>query len=615
MLFILIGTLFVLLSSTAVIISSVTDQEEDLAYKQSIEIAKKYANHFDADMKADHAIGQTIAISMSQYNSADREEVNNMLRELLETNPDLIGTYVCYEPNAFDGKDSEYVGAPGHDATGRFIPYWNKLTGELVVDPLLDYDTLDYYQVPKTTETDFVTEPYFYEGVFIISFVSPIMKDGQFIGIGGVDVSLNYLDDVMNQVKAFDTGYAFMTGNSGIMISHPTRKESVGFTTLYDYGIPEIDKMADEIKNGSSGYIETVDPITGKMSVMFYEPVQTSNFAFILVVPKDEMLAGVDALRKRLMIISAISIILMGGFAFLISESVTGPINSIVDDFKQISDDALHGNLDSRADTNVEVDFKAIPFGLNDILESLQKYSGELISANEELKSLDKMKDNFLANVSHELRTPLTSIEGYSQNVYDGTLGEVNDKQKNAIDTVIRNAERLRRLIDSLLYISRAQVENIEYTFEPVQIAEIIDDAVLDMVLLVEKNGLELEKGVPDNLPSIKGDKEQLTDMLTNLIDNSIKFTPEGGRISLIVLDEEICLHIMVKDTGIGIAKEMLPKLFQKFYQIDSSIRRKYGGTGLGLCICKKIVEAHYGEIWIESEEGIGTTIHVKLPK
>lgn len=372
-LFILIGTLFVLLSSTAVIISSVTDQEEDLAYEQSIEIARKYANHFDADMKANHAIGQTIATSMSQYNSADREEVNNILRELLETNPDLVGTYVCYEPNAFDGKDSEYVGASGHDATGRFIPYWNKLTGELVVDPLLDYDTLDYYQVPKTTETYFVTEPYFYEGVFIISFVSPIMKDGQFIGMGGVDVSLNYLDEVVNRVKAFDTGYAFMTGNSGIMISHPTRKENVGFTTLYDNGIPEIDKMANEIKNGSSGYIETVDPITGKMSVMFYEPVRTSNFAFILVVPKDDMLAGVDALRERLMIISAISIIFMGGVAFLISESITRPINSIVGDFKEISDDAVNGKPGLRADTDVDIDFKKIPEGLNDILDVLQE--------------------------------------------------------------------------------------------------------------------------------------------------------------------------------------------------------------------------------------------------
>ncbi|MCD4703555.1 MAG: PAS domain-containing protein [Methanosarcinaceae archaeon] len=372
-LFILVGTLFVLLTTTAVIISSVTSQEEELAYQQSIEIARKYANQFDADMKTDHAIGKTIAISMSQYNSADREEVNDMLRELLVTNPNLVGTYVCYEANAFDGRDNEYIDAPGHDVTGRFIPYWNKLTGELVLDPLLDYDSLEYYQVPKAIEADFVTEPYFYEGVFIISFVSPIMKEGQFVGIGGVDVSLNYLDDVMNQVKAFDTGYAFMTGNSGIMISHPTNKESVGFTTLYDYDIPKINKMADEIKNGSSGYIETVDPITGEISVMFYEPVQTSNFAFILVVPKDEMLAGVAALRERLMIIFAMSIIFMGGVAFLISESITRPINRIVDGFKDISDDAVSGKLDLRANTDVDIDFRKIPESLNEILDTLQE--------------------------------------------------------------------------------------------------------------------------------------------------------------------------------------------------------------------------------------------------
>jgi hypothetical protein len=552
---------------------------------------------------------------MVEYKSGDRDEVNDILRNLLEQNPNLIGTYVCFEPNAFDGRDSEYVGTEGHDSTGRFIPYWNKLDGPIVLEPLLNYDTLDYYQLPKKLKTDVVTEPYLYEGVVIISYVTPVLRDGEFIGVGGVDVSLNYLDEVVSEIKIFDTGYALATSNTGILLSHPDHKEWIGTITLYDLDVPEISSMADDIRMGKNGHIETVDPTTGKTVILFYEPVTTGKYSFLLVVPKDEMLAGVAVLRNDLTIISTIAIGFMGAIAFLIALSITKPINEIVHDFKRISDEAVHGKVDSRANTDVEIDFKAIPFGLNDILDSLQKYSEELLKANKELKSLDEMKDNFLANVSHELRTPLTSITGYSQIVYDETLGELNDKQKNAINTVIRNADRLRHLIDSLLYVSETGSENIEYKFEPVQIAEIIDNSVLDMVLLVEKNELKLEKDVPGNLPSINGDKEKLTVLLNNLIDNSIKFTPQGGRISLIVLDEENCLLIMVKDTGIGIVKEMLPNLFQKFYQIDSSIRRKYGGTGVGLYICKNIVEAHKGEIWVESEEGVGTTVHVKLPK
>ncbi|PQV41873.1 histidine kinase dimerization/phosphoacceptor domain -containing protein [Methanohalophilus euhalobius] len=373
--FILVGILVVLITTTAVIISTVTAQEEELAYQQSIEKTKNYANKFDAEMRSNQATGQAIAHSLTQYHSENRTEVNNILLKLLEKNPDLLGTYVCFEPNAFDGRDSSYANTTGHDETGRFIPYWNRISGNITLDPLLDYETSGYYQLPKKLKRDIVTEPYYYEGVFIVSYVTPIIREGEFIGIGGVDVSLNHLNGVVNKVKSFDTGYAIMTGNTGILISHPTNEELVGAKTLYDYGVPEITRMADEIKLGKSGYIETIDPITGKDSVMFYEPIRTSNFAFILVVPRDEMLAGVTDLRNRLLLISSISLIFMGAVAILITRSVTGPINEIVNDFKNISDAAIGGKLDERAETDVDIDFREIPQGLNDILNALENAS------------------------------------------------------------------------------------------------------------------------------------------------------------------------------------------------------------------------------------------------
>lgn len=225
------------------------------------------------------------------------------------------------------------------------------------------------------------------------------------------------------------------------------------------------------------------------------------------------------------------------------------------------------------------------------------------------------MKDVFLSNVSHELRTPLTSIKGYTQNVYDESLGEINDSQKISLGTVLRNADRLRRLINSLLYISQAQAETIEYNFNECKMAEIMDSTIMDTIMLVEANDLQIEKKVPSDLPTIEADKAHLVDMLNNIVDNAIKFTPPGGMITLGASDEEKDLHLTVSDTGIGIPKELIPNLFRKFYQIDSSIRRKYGGTGLGLYICKKIVDAHSGEIWIESEPHKGTTVHIRLPK
>ncbi|KGK99603.1 C50 carotenoid epsilon cyclase [Methanococcoides methylutens] len=609
------SVLIVMAVTTAIIINTSTTQNEELAYKKSIEKASNYANQFNSDMQSNMAIARTIASTLTVYNSSDREEVNDFLREILVDNPNLIGTYTGFEPNAFDGRDSEFAGTEGYDSTGRLVPYWNKIGGTMFVEPLIDYDTLDYYQLPKQLEEEVLTEPYLYQGELIASYVAPIMRDDEFVGIGGVDVSLNYIDEIVSNVTAFEEGYAFTTSNEGILLSHPVHKEWIGSKTLDDFNDPEISRMANDILVGKGGHIETTDPTTGEYSIIFYEPVRTGNYSFILVIPEDDMLADVTALRNELILISSLALIFMAGAAYLVAMSITRPINDIVSNFAYISNSALKGDLKRRAETDVEVDFRKIPSGLNDILDSLQTYSDELEEANEELKSLDQMKDSFLSNVSHELRTPLTSIKGYTQNVYDGTLGDLNDQQKTSLGTVMRNSERLRRLVDSLLYVSQAQAEIIEYDFKECQIAEIMNNTVMDTIMLVEANDLHIEKKIPSGLPLIVADKDRLVDMLNNIVDNAIKFTPPGGMITLGAYEEEKYLHLTVHDTGIGIPKELIPNLFRKFYQIDSSIRRKYGGTGLGLYICKEIVDAHSGEIWIESEPKEGTTVHIKIPK
>lgn len=249
-----------------------------------------------------------------------------------------------------------------------------------------------------------------------------------------------------------------------------------------------------------------------------------------------------------------------------------------------------------------------------DIIE--RKRTEEMLQkANEELKSLDKMKDEFISNVSHELKTPLVSIIGYSELVDDESLGKISDEQKKALDTVLRNSERLRHLVDSLLFISKVQDRTIEYEFENIPIAEIIDDVIHKMFLEIKKKHLSIENNIPGNLPLINGDRDKLTKLLISILDNAIKFTPAGGLITVSAMEEDETLHVIISDTGIGIKKELIPDLFQKFYQIDASVRRRYGGAGLGLYICKKIVEAHKGNIWIESEKGQGTAVHVTLPK
>ncbi|NPE31106.1 PAS domain-containing protein [Methanococcoides sp. SA1] len=389
-LYIVTGVFLILSASTYIVITTVTEQEEQLAYHDSIQNAKSFANNYNADMKANMAVAQTLAALLARYDNADRDEINSMLEELLLENPDLLAVYVAFEPNAFDGQDAEFINADtAHDDTGRFIPYWNKIGGEMFVEPLVDYDTLDYYQLTKQLEEEIVTEPYLYQGALIVSYDAPIVRDEEFIGIGGVDVELNYVDETVSSVKAFDTGYLFMVSNTGVLLSHPTRKDWIGLKSMTEFEIPMVKKATDDINNGIGGHIDTIDPVTQKEVVMFYEPIETSKFAIVLVVPTEEMFAGVESLRSTLITIYTFSIIFMGAMAYLIASSFTDRINDIVVDFKKISGAAIKGDLDARANTDVEVDFKLIPEGMNEIMDALTVHSKELQNSYELIRKME----------------------------------------------------------------------------------------------------------------------------------------------------------------------------------------------------------------------------------
>ena len=247
--------------------------------------------------------------------------------------------------------------------------------------------------------------------------------------------------------------------------------------------------------------------------------------------------------------------------------------------------------------------------------ESLKIYAEELARSNEELKSLDKMKNDFLSNVSHELKTPLISIKGFSEVVQDELYGPLTDQQKKAMSTVVRNCERLDRLINSILYLTVKKAGKDTYTFVPVNISVIIDNAIIDISSQANSKELTIEQDIAPDLLSINGDMDKLAQVFTNLIENATKFTHNGGKITVKAYNEDENVHITVSDTGIGISNEVISNLFDKFYQVDASTTRRYGGTGIGLYISKLIVEVHNGEIWAESEEGVGTTFHVVLPK
>lgn len=239
-------------------------------------------------------------------------------------------------------------------------------------------------------------------------------------------------------------------------------------------------------------------------------------------------------------------------------------------------------------------------------LEKLQK-------AYEELQTLDKLKDEFISTVSHELKTPLISIKGYGELLHDEKIGTLSEEQKKSLEAIIRNTERLTRLINSILFISKMQAGQVEFKFEPLNVEEVVSVCLSDFKALMDKKRIAFEIDV-HGASKVKGDKDRFIEVITNLLDNAIKFTSDGGEISVKARDENEYVHITVSDTGIGIPADVIPKLFMRFYQLDASTARKYGGAGLGLYITKNIIDALNGKIWIESEVGKGTKVHMLLP-
>ncbi|NPE30977.1 HAMP domain-containing protein [Methanococcoides sp. SA1] len=418
------GVLLVMILATTITITTQISVQEELANQQSIEITKGYANKFDGDMRSNMAIARAISSSMSEYNSSDRDEVNRMLHRILEDNPHLLGTYVAYEPNAFDGRDSEFINTEGHDASGRFIPFWNKIEGEIVLEPLQDYETLEYYVYPKVFNKNFITDPYYYEDVFMVSYVAPIIKDDEFLGVAGVDVSLKYVDDIVSQIKAFDTGYAIMTGSTGTILSQPYNKDWIGHKTIYDYDNKELAKAADDIQHEKSGHVNTVDPVTGKEVVVFYEPVKSKNYGLFLVVPRNEMLAGTFALRDKLIGIGILSVFFMGLAAYVASRSVTASIDDIVNDFKDMADAAAEGKLNIRANTDIDEDFRKIPEGLNHILDGVMVPVEETIRVAEQLSKGD-LKTRFEGEYAGEFRKLADSMNVFAK-VLDLIINDSN---------------------------------------------------------------------------------------------------------------------------------------------------------------------------------------------
>jgi len=231
-----------------------------------------------------------------------------------------------------------------------------------------------------------------------------------------------------------------------------------------------------------------------------------------------------------------------------------------------------------------------------------------------EQRRMEQIKSNLLSIVSHELRTPLHSISGFVDIILMGKTGELTELQRDFLTTVKRQSAQLQNIINDLLEFTRLEYGHIKLTTEPVRLREIADHVLHKLAVLADEHRIQLGNDVPEELV-VEGDSVRLEQVLTNLVDNAFKFTPAEGRVTVGAADLGAEAELWVTDTGIGIAPEDQDKIFEMFYQVTEGSNGARRGAGLGLAICKHIVECHQGQIWVESEQGRGSTFRIVLPK
>lgn len=254
-------------------------------------------------------------------------------------------------------------------------------------------------------------------------------------------------------------------------------------------------------------------------------------------------------------------------------------------------------------------------YGASQALESkVQERTKQLALALEEVKLINKTKSEFISAVSHELRTPLTSIKGYASLLITGKLGAVPETVKERLEKINAHSDNLVKMINNLLDIARIESGRVEMKMEKCDITTIIETARDLLTPQMREKNLQWKTDIAAGVPELTLDKHQAERIFINLISNAIKFTPEKGTITVRVRHDPRAATIEVSDTGIGVSKEDLNKLFDEFYRVDNAINQNVKGTGLGLSLVQKIIEAHQGKVWVTSEVNQGTTFHFTLP-
>ncbi|HBA41269.1 MAG TPA: hypothetical protein DCZ05_16585 [Deltaproteobacteria bacterium] len=456
------------------------------------------------------------------------------------------------------------------------------------------------------------SEPY-------MTFAFPIESfPGNVIGVLQAEVNLKYIWELISGIKVGKAGYAYTITSSGNLIAHPDLS-----LVLQGRNVAHLDqvKAAFQLTPGiaKSGAL-VANNLEGKRVISSYAIIPNLDWAVFIERPVEEIYEPLYAsiLRTSSLLLIGLGVALLA--SLFVARRVVHPLQTLREGVERIGRGDLSLRIQLKTGDEIEVlaeEFNKMTAALEEAYKGLERKVAErtqaLVTANKRIDEASKYKAQFFANVTHELRTPLHAIMGFTRLVLRNTEGQLPELHRGDLQKVLMSAEQLLNLINGVLDLSKIEAGRMEIFPEAFRLDEVIHVAMSTVDPMLNDGQIYLTAKIASDIPPMRTDREKLKQILLNLLSNAAKFT-EKGEIGISVWKEDGSVKLVVSDTGIGMRKEALDYIFEEFRQVDPSSTRKYGGSGLGLTIVKRLIGLLGGDIHVESELGKGSKFTVTLP-
>ena len=477
--------------------------------------------------------------------------------------------------------------------------------------------------------------------IFIASSQPIYDRAGNLLGVIAVDVSLGNINQFLGQLKIGKTGKTFIIESSGLLVGTSSSESLLRFDkqqqkyqrlNVINSSDPLIQATAKYLKQHFGNYNNIKKSTRFKFKYngkrhfvesLRYQDSSGLDWVIVVVVPESDFTTEIEANGRTTIALCLIALVIATIFGYLTSNWIIKPILSLNTAAKSLA----KGTWEKKVKIEGSNELGELAQSFNSMASQLQQSFATLEVQNAQMKRLDRIKDEFLANTSHELRTPLNGIIGIAESLIDGATGTLPTQTCSNLGAIAASGKRLANLVNDILDFAQLKHKDIQLQLTAVCVREITEIVLTATRPLIGNKDLQLKNNICADLPPVLADENRLQQILYNLVGNAIKFTDRGGvEVSAQLVSEDgektrgednrksDLLTISVQDTGIGIPEERLDRIFASFEQADGSTARIYGGTGLGLAITKKLVELHGGRIRVESTLGVGSTFTFELP-